>query len=650
MIILPDRNIARAKYLTPLHYKQWRPPIWWEGRETGNVLGVYFIVQAFRSNGEMVWKGWFEDREDADEFMYSVVTANIRQDRYIQRLPQKMPWSEGGIDPTWLYEEGIFYNLVSLGAIGPSTANWTVPGDCYGFRSRAGEFCDVIGPGGGGGAGCSGASAAGGGGGGWARIYSYAMSPGQAYTYVISAGAAGADVDAYNGTSGVGAGAAGTWFISSGVLYCTGGGGGNYANGQTTGGAGGGGVAGAIGYTGGRGGTSANYPYSGGGGGGGGCGPNGNGSQGGDGGGAQYAQTAGGNGNGNQIGGGGAGGAAGANGNWYGPWGPGGGGGGARPLSSTVNGRMYGGPGGHYGGGGGGVAGPGGNAGSRAIGGAGGGGLLVYAYEPTATIVVSSVTPSSGPTTGGQYVTIGGSGFVGISSANIGGAPITSMSVPHQGAVVGYTSAGGAGTYNVNVYGPYMTGVGGSLYTYVTPPSVSSAAPASGPTTGGNYVAIYGANMSGVTSITFNGVAGTSISNINANGVQCYAPAGAAGAATVIVSNAYGSGSGVVYTFVTPPSLSAITSPVPAIGLIFGGTDITMTGANLAGTTSVMVGGIAATNLVVVDANTLTFKTPPHAKGVVSITATNGYGTATLANCFTYLLPASGFNMPMMGI
>ena len=46
----------------------------------------------------------------------------------------------------------------------------------------------------------------------------------------------------------------------------------------------------------------------------------------------------------------------------------------------------------------------------------------------------------------------------------------------------------------------------------------------------------------------------------------------------------------------------------------------------------------------------LTFKTPPHAKGVVSITATNGYGTATLANCFTYLLPASGFNMPMMGI
>ena len=71
MIILPDRNIARAKYLTPLHYKQWRPPIWWEGRETGNVLGIYFIVQAFRSNGEMVWKGWFEDREDADEFMYS---------------------------------------------------------------------------------------------------------------------------------------------------------------------------------------------------------------------------------------------------------------------------------------------------------------------------------------------------------------------------------------------------------------------------------------------------------------------------------------------------------------------------------------------------------------------------------------------------
>ena len=648
MIILPDRNIARAKYLTPLHYKQWRPPIWWEGRETGNVLGVYFIVQAFRSNGEMVWKGWFEDREDADEFMYSLITANIRQDRYIQRLPQKFPWSEGGIDPTWLYEPGIFYNMVTTGAIGPSTANWGVPGDCYGFRSRAGEFCDVIGAGGSGGAACSVISASGGGGGGWARIYSYAMSPGQQYTYVISAGAAGPNTDAYNSVSANGNAGGGTWFISSGVLYCTGGGGGNVVQGTTTGGAGGGGVAGAIGYAGGRGGyTASGTTYSSGAGGGGGCGPNGNGSNGVDTASALVG-TAGGNGNGNQIGGGGVG-AAGANGNWYGPWGPGGGGGGNRPASAP-NFTGAGGPGGHYGGGGGGNSMAAGHGGSRSQGGAGGGGLLVYAYEPTATIVVSSVTPSSGPTTGGQYVTIGGSGFVGISSANIGGAPITSMSVPHQGAVVGYTSAGGAGTYNVNVYGPYMTGVGGSLYTYVTPPSVSSAAPASGPTTGGNYVAIYGANMSGVTSITFNGVAGTSISNINANGVQCYAPAGAAGAATVTVSNAYGSGSGVVYTFVTPPSLSAITSPVPAIGLIFGGTDITMTGANLAGTTSVMVGGIAATNLVVVNANTLTFKTPPHAKGVVSITATNGYGTATLANCFTYLLPASGFNMPMMGI
>jgi len=298
------------------------------------------------------------------------------------------------------------------------------------------------------------------------------------------------------------------------------------------------------------------------------------------------------------------------------------------------------------------VAMPAGYAGSGGTDGAGSGGILVWAYEPTATVVVTSISPSSGPTGGGQYVTIGGSGFVNISSANIGGAPVTSMSVPHQGAVVGYTSAGGAGVYNVNVYGPYSTGVGGSLYTYVTPPSISSVAPVSGPTTPNNAVlaVITGANLTGVSSVTFGGTAASPIQVVSSTQVNAWVPAHAAGAVTVAVTNTYGTGSlASGFTYVTPPSLSAI-APQPAIGLIFGGKDVTLTGADLSGTTSVTFGGAAATNVVVVNSGTVTCKTPAHEKGLVSVTVTNGYGTATLANCFTYLLPASGFNMPMMGI
>jgi len=155
--------------------------------------------------------------------------------------------------------------------------------------------------------------------------------------------------------------------------------------------------------------------------------------------------------------------------------------------------------------------------------------------------------------------------------------------------------------------------------------------------------------MGGVSAVSFGGVAASPIAVINSTTVHAWAPAHAAGLVNVVVTNGYGSGSGNVYTYVTPPSLSSISSPVPPMGLTLGGTAVTLTGANLAGTTSVTFGGAPATDIVVVNANTVTCKTPPHNRGLVDVTATNGYGTATLASCFTYLLPASGFNMPMMG-
>ncbi len=731
MIILPDRNIARAKYLMPMLYRDWRKPLSWEGKDTSNVLGIYFLVQAWRADKRVVWTGRFEDREDADEFLYAIATGSLLKDKYIQRLVQPMPWSgyrESDFDPAMLYDETIHYNMVTQIGIGASSGVWTAPGDCYGLRDRAGEIADVISGGGGGGSGSGGYSAAGGGGGGFARITSYGMSPGQQFSYGIAGGAAGGTGDGYSAYAANGASAGASWFISGGVLAANGGGAGNATTQTTTGGGGGAGYAGAWGKTGGRGGYTTAYPYSGGGGGGGASGPNGDGWNGGDSA-ANYAQTNGGSGNGNQIGGGGPS-ADGAAGNWYGPWGPGGGGGGQRIISSAPNGQYYAGSGGHYGGGGAGQAMPAGQPGSRGYGGSGGSGILVIQYESTPTVVVSSISPASGPTGGGQAVAVSGSGFANISSANIGGAPITGISY-NANTLYGTTSPGGAGTYNAYVYGPYSTGVGGS-YTYVTPPSVSSAVPASGPTGGGNYVRVYGANMSGATAIYFNGVPGTSLSNVDANSVQCYAPAGAAGACSIAVYNGYGSGAATVYTFVTPPSVSYVTpasgpttpnnavlavitganmdgvnsvtfggvaaSPIavinsttvhawvpahaaglvnvvvtngygsgnanaytyvvppslsacnPVLGLTHGGMAVTLTGANLSGVTSVTFGGTAATSVVVVNANTITCITPAHARGLVDIVATNTYGSGVLANGFTYLLPAAGFNMPMMGI
>jgi hypothetical protein len=283
-------------------------------------------------------------------------------------------------------------------------------------------------------------------------------------------------------------------------------------------------------------------------------------------------------------------------------------------------------------------------------GGNGAQGLIVVSYVPLPAPTISSVSPSSGPTGGGQGVTVTGSGFTNVTSVDIGGAPLTSVSVNSTTSITGVTSAGAAGTYNAHVYvsGGVASPATGGSYTYVTPPSVSSASPSSGTTLGGTAVTISGANMSGVSSVTFGGAAATGIS-ASASSVTCTTPAHAAGLVNVVITNAYGSANANIFTYVTPPALSAIASPVPANGLIFGGTAVTINGTNLTGTSSVTFGGTAATD-VVVTATTITCKTPAHARGLVNVVVTNPYGSATLTNAFEYLLPASGFNMPMMGV
>ena len=123
----------------------------------------------------IIWQGHFEDREDADEFMWALYSGTIKNDPYLKRLPIYCP----DFDPDMLRDPSIHYNMVSNIGIGPSSGNWGAPGDCYGLDNRAGEFIDVIGPGAGGGSGTPGTINTGGGGGGFARWSNgLAMSPG----------------------------------------------------------------------------------------------------------------------------------------------------------------------------------------------------------------------------------------------------------------------------------------------------------------------------------------------------------------------------------------------------------------------------------------------------------------------------------------
>ena len=75
-------------------------------------------------------------------------------------------------------------------------------------------------------------------------------------------------------------------------------------------------------------------------------------------------------------------------------------------------------------------------------------------------------------------------------------------------------------------------------------PTVTSVNTPIGPTVGGASVTITGTNFTGTTGVTIGGVAATSVSVVSDTSLTCTIPAGAAGGASVLVTNASGTNAG----------------------------------------------------------------------------------------------------------
>jgi IPT/TIG domain len=91
---------------------------------------------------------------------------------------------------------------------------------------------------------------------------------------------------------------------------------------------------------------------------------------------------------------------------------------------------------------------------------------------------ITSVSPGSGPETGGTAVTIHGTGFTGATAVLFGGAAATAVKVK-SGTVITATSPAGAGTVNVTVTTPSGSSAAGAGSQFAYAPA---AAPANGGT------------------------------------------------------------------------------------------------------------------------------------------------------------------------
>ncbi|ABE40229.1 Outer membrane autotransporter barrel [Rhodopseudomonas palustris BisB5] len=266
---------------------------------------------------------------------------------------------------------------------------------------------------------------------------------------------------------------------------------------------------------------------------------------------------------------------------------------------------------------------------------------FTYVAAPT----IGSISPSSGPTTGGTSVTITGTNLSGVTGVTVGGASAT-LGANTSTSIAITTPSGTAGARDVVVTtaGGSVTSTGG--FAFIAAPTIGSISPNSGPTGGGTSVTITGTNLSGVTGVTVGGASATLGANTSTS-IVITTPSGTAGARDVVVTTAGGSVTSTGgFTYIAAPTIGTIS---PSSGPTGGGTSVTITGTNLSGVTSVTVGGASAT----LGSNTSTsivITTPSGTAGARDVIVTTAGGAVTSTGGFTYIAaPTIGTISPSSG-
>jgi hypothetical protein len=307
-----------------------------------------------------------------------------------------------------------------------------------------------------------------------------------------------------------------------------------------------------------------------------------------------------------------------------------------------------------------------------------------YAYAPVPA--VTSVSPATGPTTGGNVVTLTGTGFM---STHGTGANFSATAVTVDAAVITTTPCTGspsspcftvsdattivvkdfppdsAGTFDITVSTPGGTSATGpgDQYTYAVLPTVAGVSPGAGPPSGGNTVMVLGTAFTGATDV-FVGSSDVGTTCSGSPTSPCFSvisptqitvqqlPANSPATVDIRVQTAAGKSaisSADQYIYASAPT---VTSVVPTFGPLVGGGSVIVngTGFDPAGVAAsgVSVGGTnvppcpGPTCFTVGSDTQLTIDNfPSGSAGTVDITVTTVGGTSsnTSADQYTYVPP-----------
>jgi hypothetical protein len=241
---------------------------------------------------------------------------------------------------------------------------------------------------------------------------------------------------------------------------------------------------------------------------------------------------------------------------------------------------------------------------------------------------VSSLNPSSGPTSGTNPVVITGTNFNTPTVTGVvfnGNAATFTVDSDTQITAIAPAHAVGAAPVTVT----NADGTSAPIdYTYTTGVLVT---PTSGTSAGGTTVDIYGSNLQNTTAVRFGTRSATSFTQVSATHVQAVSPAGN-GVVGVTVTTPGGTSAPVNFFYVTPPTKSSLSV---TSGPIAGGTSTTITGTNLANAGSVTFGGVAGT-ITANNSGSITVTTPAGTAGNASVVVTTPAGS-TNGLTFTYV-------------
>ena len=271
-------------------------------------------------------------------------------------------------------------------------------------------------------------------------------------------------------------------------------------------------------------------------------------------------------------------------------------------------------------------------------------GASQFQYVSASAPTVTAVTPAFGPMAGGTSVSLLGSGFTGASQVLFGSIAATGVSVLDDAHLTATAPAQVSGSVDVTVTTPAGTSAvsSGDSFQYVAVgPAVTSLGTTSGPTVGGTAVTINGSNLLGTTGVSFGSTPAVFFQVLSDSQIKAISPLAAAGAVQVTVTTPDGTsptGSGTTFTYnVDPSATPTVTGLSQSSGPSSGGTTLTLTGSNLAGTLQVLFGQTAAT-FTQVSSTSLNVTVPAGVVGTVDVTVQTPLGLSATgtADQFTY--------------